>query len=127
MPWQAEHAGTLDSGNPSSKIRLPVAMEPRGAPPKGLGLRFLKWVAKAVSDIEHDRVRSPAFAERPQLVLDVLGLLSRQSRHREIAEITLSGQTVAGLAIFQLGLETALPCTRTSVLRVTGCRKSHGQ
>ena len=70
--------------------------------------------AQHMRDVEHDRVRSPALDEGPQLILDILGLLSRQSRHRKISEITLSRQPVAGLAIFQLGLEAALP--RGSVL-----------
>ena len=83
--------------------------------------------AQDMRDVEHDRVGAPALDEGPQLVLDVLRLLSGQSRHREISEITLSRQPVAGLAIFQLGLEAALPCRRALVLRVTGRGKSHRQ
>ena len=43
-----------------------------------------------VRDVEHDRVGSPALDKGPQLGLDVVGLLSRQSRHREISQIALS-------------------------------------
>jgi hypothetical protein len=48
---------------------------------------------------------APMLDESSQLILDVFGLLSRQPRHGIVAMITLAGQTVAGLAIGDLGLK----------------------
>src|ERR1700730_14480485 len=46
-PWHAEQAGTLASGNPSSKIVFPMARFSFGAPPIGLESRSLKCAARA--------------------------------------------------------------------------------
>src|ERR1700682_234561 len=78
-------------------------------------------------DVEHDRVRPSALDKGPQLSLDVFGLLPRKARHREISEIPLARQSMAGLAIFELGLEAALPRRRHSFLRMTACGKRHRQ
>src|SRR5665213_1938612 len=58
--------------------------------------------------IRHDRARPPALNEGPQLILEVLGLLSRESWHGKISAVTLPRQPVAGFAIFQLGLKLLL-------------------
>ena len=110
-------------------------MEPLGAPPNGFGLRFLKCVASAVS-IDGLRtcatlnmigfVRLRSMKARNWFSM-YSGCCPGQPRHRKISEITLARQPVAGLAIFQLGLEAALPGERASVLRVTGRGKSHRQ
>ncbi len=42
-----------------------------------------------VGDVLHDGVRPPALDKGSQLVLDVQGLLPRESRHGKITAITL--------------------------------------
>src|SRR3974390_1348739 len=54
--------------------------------------------------VEHHPVRSSALDECLHLILQVFGLLARQSRHRKGAAKSLRGYTVAGLAIVRLGL-----------------------
>jgi hypothetical protein len=70
-----------------------------------------------VRHVEHDRVLPPALDKGIQLVLDVLGLLPGKPRHRIESAIALAGETVAGLAIVDLGLELPLRSSRL-VLRV---------
>src|ERR1700731_3727718 len=59
--------------------------------------------AQHMRDVAHDRVRPSALDEGPQLRLDIFGLLSGKKRHREISEISLARQAMAGFAIFELG------------------------
>jgi len=75
-------------------------------------------------DVAHDRVRPSALDEGPQLRLDIFGLLSRKAWHREISEITLARQPMAGLAIFELALNASFG-RRKSFLRVTADGKRH--
>ena len=70
-----------------------------------------------MGDIGHDRIGAPALDEGAQLVLDILRLLPRQPRHREPSEVSLRRQSVAGLAIFNLGFEAAACAGADSFLR----------
>jgi hypothetical protein len=74
-------------------------------------------------DVEHDRIRSPALDEGPQLILEVFGLLPGKPWHREISEIPLARQPMAGFAIFQLGLQASL---RMRDQRLDHCSRRYG-
>ena len=63
--------------------------------------------AQHMRDVAHHRIGAPALDEGPQLSLDIFRLLSRKPRHREISEVALARQSMAGLAIFKLGFEAA--------------------
>src|ERR1035438_490922 len=88
-------------------------------PSKMRGQRRQHRRAQHMRDVEHDRIGPPALDEGPQLSLDVFGLLPGKPRHRKVSEIPLARQPMAGLAIFQLGLQPALSCGDAAVRRVT--------
>jgi len=67
-----------------------------------------RW-AQRMSDIGHDRIDAAAFDKGAQLVLEILRLLARQPRHREVSTIALARQAMAGLAIVKLGLKFIRP------------------
>ena len=81
----------------------------------GFGLRLWKLSVNAsniagvehMSDIEHDIVGAPMLEKCLQLVLNVLGLLSRQSRDRVVAVKSLCGYAVTVLAVGYLSLQFA--------------------
>src|ERR1700731_3773878 len=75
--------------------------------------------AQHMRDVAHDWVRPSALDEGPQLRFDVFGLLSRKPPPPEITEIALALQSMASLAIFELGLEASLG-GRKSLLREIG-------
>src|SRR6516162_11758507 len=60
-----------------------------------------------MGNVGHNRVGAPSFDKGAQLVLEVLRLLARQSRHREIATVALRLEPVAGLAIEQLRIKAS--------------------
>jgi hypothetical protein len=55
----------------------------------------------------HEGARPLALNKGPQLILQVLGLLSGKPRHRVRSTISLSGQTVASFAVLYFGLKVA--------------------
>lgn len=63
--------------------------------------------AQDMSDIEHDRVRSPAFNKGLQLILEVFRLLACEPRHGIRAAKPLPVDPMTGSAIIDLGLQLA--------------------
>jgi hypothetical protein len=55
--------------------------------------------------IKHDIVCPPVLDKGPQLIFQVLGLLSRETRYRKISAIPLRRWTVTILAVPYLGLK----------------------
>ena len=118
----------VPSGTPSSKIFFPAATRFFGAPPRGLGLKCLKFVARALTHcraqimrhVKHDIVRSPVLNKSPQLILQIFGLLSCKPRYRIKSTITLSRWPMAVLAVPNLSFKTLL---RDGIR--TGCRREN--
>ena len=123
-PWQAAQAATLASGTPSSKIFLSrgdvffwrAAEGRRIERSKVGGERRDHRRAQHMRNVGHDVVRPPAFNKCPQLVLDVLGLLSGEPRDRIKSAIALS-RRVRG----SLGNIAVLLRTRPSEQRACRC------
>src|SRR6516162_3192111 len=72
---------------------------------RGEGL--LHWRAQNIGHLGHEETRALALDQGTQLILEVLGLLPRKSRHGDRSTITLSRQTMAGFAVFYFGLKLA--------------------
>src|SRR6516164_11063579 len=58
-------------------------------------------------DILHDGIGASAFDEGAQLVLEILWLLARKSRHWKPSAVALRRQAVAGFAVLELGLDAS--------------------
>src|ERR1035437_3880702 len=106
--------------SPSQRFGIEI-LEIRGQP------RQHRW-AQNMRHVKHHGVRSPAFDKRLQLILQIFGLLSRQSRHRKGSAKPLRRYPVTGLAIVRLGLELLLrDGGRSLVLRVRRSGDDNGE
>jgi hypothetical protein len=57
-----------------------------------------------MSHIEHDVVGSPVLNEGVELIYQILRLLARKARYREISVKALAGRSMAIFTISELGL-----------------------
>src|ERR1700674_396992 len=64
--------------------------------------------AQDMRHAEHEFILPSAINKRPQLILEILGLLSGESWHGRSSTIALPQHPVASLAIFHLGLKISL-------------------
>jgi hypothetical protein len=74
----------------------------------------------------HEEARPLALDEGTQLILEVLGLLPGKSRHRDRSTITLSRQTMTGLAVLYFSLKLAFG-HGWCIFRANRCGKSNDE